>query len=307
MSLGMDHKSISTPGFHVPVPVAFPPRAGIGLKARHYAEIIETAPDIGWFEFHSENYLCDGGPTMRWLDKLREMYPLSMHGVGLSLGSAGPLDKHHLKRLAQLQSKVEPIFVSEHLSWSVANGNYLNDLIALPYTEESLDIFCTHVDEMQNEIGRKVIIENPSSYLRYTHSTINEADFLLEVINRTECGLLLDVNNVYVSAKNHGFDPISYINKIPVGAVSEMHLAGHSLVNIDGRQFRIDDHGARVDSEVWKLFAHTVSRLGPAPTLIEWDSNVPELSVLLEEAAKADAILTNASLSIAEDRHAAVG
>ena len=288
---GINNNILSTPSFVNPVPAPIPPRAGIGLKAQHYEEILNENFDVGWLEFHSENYLCDGGPTLRWLDAIRERFSVSMHGVGLSLGSANALDKTHLKKLSRLENNIRPSFVSEHLSWSTANGNYLNDLIALPYTEESLDIFSNHVSEMQNTLGRKVLIENPSSYLRYSHSVIDEAEFLLEVVNRTGCGILLDVNNVYVSAINHGFDAVSYIDKIPTGVVEEMHLAGHSIVDVDGRELRIDDHGSKVDAKVWDLFEYTVEKIGPAPTLIEWDSNIPTLAVLLDEAAKADKIL----------------
>lgn len=290
-----------------------PPRAGIGLKAQHYQEILDTSPDIGWLEVHSENYMCQGGPTQNWLSAFCERYPISMHGVGLSLGSAGPLDQNHLNRLIDLEHQIEPGWVSEHLSWSIASdetgGDYLNDLIALPYTEESLGVFSKHVEHMQNALKRQVLIENPSSYLRYKHSVIPEPEFLLEVTRRSGCAILLDVNNVYVSAMNHGFDPVAYLDQIPAQLVGEIHLGGHSQRDIDGRTIRIDDHGARVCEEVWDLYEHTIQRIGAVPTLIEWDSNIPDLSTLLGEAARADAILAQA-VTPKEDmevRHAAAG
>ncbi|MCW8914396.1 MAG: DUF692 domain-containing protein [Magnetovibrio sp.] len=283
----MDQQAQTAHRLESPIPA----RAGIGLKAQHYQEILETQPDIGWLEVHSENYMCQGGPTHNWLMAMRERFPISMHGVGLSLGSAGPLDKNHLGRLRTLEQSLEPGAVSEHLSWSIADGVYLNDLIALPYTEESLDIFCDHVVQMQDTLKRRVLIENPSSYLRYEHSVIPEPEFLLAVAERTDCRILLDVNNVYVSAKNHGFDPIDYINQIPGELVKEIHMAGHSKTVIGGRTIRVDDHGSPICDAVWDLYNHTIALMGPKPTLIEWDSNIPELGVLLGEAAKADRVL----------------
>lgn len=291
-----------------------PARAGIGLKAQHYQDILERGADIrsiGWLEVHSENYMCAGGPQLNWLTALCERYPVSLHGVGMSLGTAGPLDAQHLKRLVDLERRVEAGHVSEHLSWSIAKnaqggGDYLNDLIALPYTEESLNVFCGHVEEMQDALGRRVLIENPSSYLRYEHSVIPEPEFLLEVAKRSGCGILLDVNNVYVSAHNHGFDAHAYLDQIPADLVGEIHLAGHSQTVIDGRAILIDDHGSPVIDEVWSLYEYTIARLGPIPTLIEWDSNIPDLDVLLGAAAKADRILA-AAHPPEEVRHVAVG
>ncbi|HEY9080656.1 DUF692 domain-containing protein [Magnetovibrio sp.] len=284
---------------------SLPAQSGIGLKAQHYKDIHDRNPDIGWLEVHSENYMCAGGPTKAWLNAMRDRYPLSLHGVGLSLGSAGPLDKTHLKRLVELERRIEPGSVSEHLSWSIADGIYLNDLIALPYTEEALEIFSTHVVEMQDALKRRVLIENPSSYLRYEHSVISEPEFLLNVIDKSDCAVLLDVNNVYVSAMNHGFDPIAYVDQIPADAIGEIHLGGHSEVAFDDRILRIDDHGSQVCDAVWALYEHVIKRTGPKPTLIEWDSNIPELDVLLDEAAKADRILARASAT-EEVRHAAL-
>lgn len=303
----MDHLAQNAQCLSSSIPAnRLPSKAGIGLKAQHYQDLLERDPDIAWLEVHSENYMCAGGPTLKWLEAFRERYPISLHGVGMSLGSAEPLDKHHLERLTDLDSQIESARVSEHLSWSIANGDYLNDLIALPYTEESLDVFSTHVDQMQDALKRQVLIENPSSYLRYEHSVIPEPEFLLEVVRRSGCGILLDVNNVYVSAMNHGFDASAYLDQIPAHLVGEIHLGGHSQTTIDGRTIRIDDHGSRVCNEVWALYAQTIERIGPVPTLIEWDSDVPELGILLDEAAKADAILTQAN-TYEELHHAVAG
>ena len=303
----MDQTAPNAHHLEDPIPAnALPKRAGIGLKAQHYQQILDTDPDIGWVEVHSENYMCAGGPTQNWLTAFCERYPVSLHGVGLSLGSAGPLDENHLNRLVDLEHRVEPGRMSEHLSWSIARGDYLNDLIALPYTEESLDIFSTHVIEMQDALKRQVLVENPSSYLQFEHSVIPEPEFLLNVVKRSGCGILLDVNNVFVSAMNHGFDPVSYLDQIPAQLVGEIHLGGHSQTQIGGRTIRIDDHGSRVCDEVWDLYAHVIKRIGTVPTLIEWDSNIPELDVLLDEAAKADHILKQAQ-TIPETHHAVVG
>lgn len=282
------------PGLDLVDPI--PARAGIGLKAQHFQEILERRPqDIGWLEVHSENYFAPGGPAQNWLHALRAEYPVSLHGVGLSLGSAGALDKRHLARLAELENRIQPGEVSEHLSWSIAGGDYLNDLIPLPYTEEALDNFCLHVDEMQDAVNRRVLIENPSAYMRYEHSTIAETAFLLAVTRRTGCGILLDVNNVYVSAHNLGFDARAYIDAIPAHLVGEIHLGGHHdarLATDTGHEIlKIDDHGSRVRDQVWDLYAHAIARFGPKPTLIEWDSDVPELDVLIGEAQRANAIL----------------
>lgn len=274
--------------FDAPIPA----RAGIGLKAQHYQDIKDRLPEhIGWLEVHSENYFGSGGEALRWLDTLRHDLPVSLHGVGLSLGSAGPLDVRHLDRLKNLTARVEPGQVSEHLSWSTAQGDYLNDLIPLPYTSEALDTFCLHVDQMQDALDRRVLIENPSAYMRYEHSTMAETEFLLAVTARTGCGILLDVNNVFVSAHNLGLDAAAYINAIPGHLVGEIHLGGHFDADVGGEILKIDDHGSKVRAEVWDLYGHAISRFGPKPTLIEWDSDVPDLDVLIGEAARADAVL----------------
>lgn len=272
-----------------------PARAGIGLRAAHCRDVAETRPDVGWLEVHGENYMGAGGAPRRWLARVREDYPVSLHGIGLSLGTAGPLDARHLARLAALADWIAPGLVSEHLSWSTAGGAFLDDLLPLPYTEESLAVFAAHVAEMQDALGRRVLIENPSSYLRYTHSTIPEIEFLGAVCDRTGCGILLDVNNVYVSASNLGFDPAAYLDAVPDRRIGEIHLAGHRETDVDGRTLRIDDHGSRVRPEVWALYQRVIDRTGPVPTLIEWDSDLPALAVLLDEAARADRIMARAA------------
>jgi len=270
-----------------------PAAAGIGLRAPHVQEVITTRPPIAWLEVHAENYL-GGGPALRRLDHLRPEYPISLHGVGLSLGSAIGLDERHLQRLAALIERIEPVLVSEHLSWSVTGGVYLNHLLPLPYTEESLEIVCRHVDQAQVTLGRQILVENPASYLRFRHSPIPEPEFLAELVRRTGCGLLCDVNNIYVSAHNVGFDAVAYVDALPREFVSEIHVAGHARNDADGLTILIDDHGSRVSPEVWSLYAHAVTRLGPVATLVEWDTDIPALDVLLAEACVADGLLYRA-------------
>ncbi len=270
-----------------------PAAAGIGLRAPHVQEVITTRPPIAWLEVHAENYL-GGGPALRRLDHLRPEYPISLHGVGLSLGSAIGLDERHLQRLAALIERIEPVLVSEHLSWSVTGGVYLNHLLPLPYTEESLEIVCRHVDQAQVTLGRQILVENPASYLRFRHSPIPEPEFLAELVRRTGCGLLCDVNNIYVSAHNLGFDAVAYVDALPREFVCEIHVAGHARNDADGLTILIDDHGSRVSPEVWSLYAHAVTRLGPVATLVEWDTDIPALDVLLAEACVADGLLYRA-------------
>ena len=268
---------------------------GIGLRARHVDDLMASHPAIAWLEIHAENYMGGGG-ARRALQEIRRWYPISVHGVGLSLGSAGPLDQHHLRRLKGLVKWLEPALVSEHLSWSV-DGVYLNHLLPLPYTEESLCVICEHVDQAQGALGRRLLIENPSSYLRLRHSSIPEPEFLTEVARRTGCGLLCDVNNVYVSAHNLGFDPVAYLDALPPALVEEVHLAGHARNDADGQLILIDDHGSPVASEVWNLYRHAVRCFGSVPTLIEWDTDIPPLDVLLAEARRAERLLAQASLT----------
>jgi hypothetical protein len=251
----------------------------------HVSEIAASRPRLGFLEVHAENYMAET-PALDRLLELRRDYPVSLHGVALSLGSAEELDHGHLDRFKALIERVEPMLVSEHLAWSAIGGAYLNDLLPLAYTEESLGIFCHHVDEAQERLGRRLLIENPSSYLRYRYSPIPEADFMTEVARRTGCGILCDVNNIYVSARNFRFDPMTYLEALPIEAIGEIHLAGyHVAEDVD---ILIDDHGSRVVEPVWELYDAALRRFGPVPTLIEWDTNLPALEVLLDEAHHAE-------------------
>ncbi len=280
-----------------------PLRAGVGLRHPHVLSFLEERPATAFLEVHSENYLGTGGPRRRALFDLARDYPLSFHGVGLSLGSAEGLDPRHLERLGRLFAEYQPTLISEHLSWSVAGGSYLNDLLPLPYTEEALDLVCRNVDAAQTAFGRRILLENPSSYLQFRHSSIPEAEFLAAIQRRTGCGLLLDVNNVYVSAENHGLDALAYLSALPAEAVEEIHLAGHARRPVGDQVLLIDDHGSAVPAAVWQLYEAALALTGPRPTLIEWDCNIPQLSVLLAEAAKADRRLIG--LTAAEGQHVA--
>jgi uncharacterized protein (UPF0276 family) len=269
-----------------PIPAA----AGIGLRFPHHHEVLSTRPAVAWFEIHAENYF-GGGTVRRTLLEVRRDYPISIHGVGLSLGSAEGIDARHLARVAELVRDIQPGLVSEHLSWSVVGGEYLADLLPLPMTDEALEVVCRHVEQTQEALARTILLENPSTYLQFAHSSIPEWEFLSEVVRRTGCGLLCDVNNIYVSASNHGWDAMTYLKALPANAVGEIHLAGHALRTLQsGRQVRIDNHGSAVASEVWQLYAHALQRFA-APTLIEWDTDIPPLSVLLDEAAHAGRLM----------------
>jgi len=265
-------------------------RAGIGLRSPHVAEVMATRPAVAFLEIHAENYM-GGGPALAALERLRRDYPLSLHGVGLSLGGADALDARHLARFKRLVDRVEPELVSEHLAWSVAGGAYFNHLLPLPYDEASLDVVCSRVVRVQEALGRPVLLENPARYLRFVRSPIPEPEFLGELARRTGCGLLLDVNNVYVSCRNFDEDPEAYLDALGVSGIGEIHLAGHAENEADGRRILIDDHGSRVADPVWRLYARALERFGPVPTLVEWDTNLPELAVLLDEAAKARHLL----------------
>ena len=260
-------------------------RVGIGLRSLHVSEIAATRPAIGFLEVHAENYMAEA-PALDRLLELRCDYAVSVHGVALSLGSAEEFDRHHLCRFKALIERIEPMLVSEHLAWSAIGGTYLNDLLPLPYTEASLDLFCRHVEEAQEALGQRLLIENPSAYLRYRYSPIPEPEFIGEVALRTGCGILCDVNNIYVSAWNFGFDPVAYLDALPVDAIGEIHLAGHHAA--EDVDILIDDHGSRVAKPVWELHAAALWRFGPVPTLIEWDTNLPTLDVLLDEANHAE-------------------
>jgi uncharacterized protein (UPF0276 family) len=271
-----------------------PARSGIGLRFQHHQAVLDEHPDVAWLEVHTENYMGGGSP-LAYLEAIRRDYPISLHAVGLSLGSAEGIDLAHLERIRRVVERFEPGFVSEHLSWSVVNGAYLADLLPLPMTEEALDVVCRHVEQTQVMLKRQILIENPSSYLQYRHSIMPEWEFIAAIAARTGCGILCDVNNIYVSSSNHGWDPSSYLAALPVDAIDEIHLAGHTVRQFEnGHSLLIDDHGARVTAEVWTLYEEALARFGPRPTLIEWDNNVPPLAVLLEEAAHAGALLQHA-------------
>lgn len=268
-----------------------PASAGIGLRSPHYREVVDTRPPVGWFEVHSENYFGKGGAPLFHLEKVRADYPVSLHGVGLSLGSTDPVDRSHLEKLKTLVGRIEPGLVSEHLSWSSFGGAYLNDLIPLPYTEEALSHSVDRIRQVQDYLGRRILIENPSSYLEYQHSTLTESDFLVETASRSGCGILLDVNNVYVSCRNHGWEAIDYLRGIPPERVEEVHLAGHTLNCFAGGEILIDTHDRPVCEEVWRLYEYALRLWGPRPTLIERDADLPPLQTLVEEAGKADALM----------------
>ncbi len=268
-----------------------PARAGIGLRAEHYQEILERQPDIGWFEVHSENYFGDGGRPLYYLEKLSEFYPVSLHGVGLSIGSTDDIDTKHLEKLKNLIKHFKPGLVSEHLSWGSFQGRHFNDLFPMPYTEEALEHMIDRVLRVQDYLARQILVENVSSYLQFECSTIPEWEFLAELATRSGCGILLDVNNVYVNARNHNFDSENYLRTIPIESVKEIHLAGHTAKQIEGRTLLIDTHKKRVTDEVWMLFEKAARLFENVPVLLEWDTDIPALDILLDEAAKADNIL----------------
>jgi uncharacterized protein (UPF0276 family) len=273
-----------------------PARAGVGLKAEHYSDVLMSKPDIGWLEVHPENYMGAGGPPHHFLERVREHYPLSLHGVGLSIGGAGPLDRMHLTRLKALVDRYEPGLFSEHLAWSTHEGAYLGDLLPLPYTEETLTHVAAHVEQAQAALGRPMLIENPSTYVRFTSDDMSEIEFLAALARRTGCGLLLDVNNVHVSAVNHGYDPACYIDAFPMEHVGEIHLAGNTGIEDDlGEPLLIDSHDRAVGEQVWHLYTRAIGRSGPVPTLIEWDSNIPQWPALFAEAKRAEAIMQRLS------------
>ena len=269
-----------------------PPRAGVGLKPMHYADILQSQPDIGWLELHPENYMGAGGPSHHYLESLRALHPLSFHGVGLSIGSAQGLAQDHLQRLRKLLERYQPASFSEHLAWSSHGGIFMNDLLPLPYTQQTLALVIRHVDQTQQALGRRILIENPSTYLRFAHQEMTETEFLAELARRSGCGLLLDINNAHVSAVNHGFDAQAYIDAFPAAAVEEIHLAGHAMGDDgEGGRLLIDAHDRPVDKAVLALYRRFLLRAGPRPTLIEWDNDIPAWDILLAEARQADAIM----------------
>jgi uncharacterized protein len=277
--------------------------AGTSFKPEHLAAILDEGPQRGFFEVHAENYMGAGGPTHRALEAVRRDHPLSLHGVCMSIGGERPLDQTHLKRFRDLVERYEPALVSEHLAWSTHDTTYFNDLLPLPYTEATLGRVCAHIDQVQEAIWRPLLLENPSTYLAFTESTMSETEFIRRVAERTGCGLLLDINNVFVSAVNHGFSALDYLDDFPLAQVGEIHLAGHAEQTDDeGDLLLIDSHDGPVADAVWKLYEIIIGRCGPVPTLIEWDSNIPDWSILKAEATAAQAILDRCQREL---RHAA--
>ncbi len=277
--------------------------AGIGLKASHVADLWAGARSgaahcIGFLEVHAENYMVDGGPMLKHLQQVRERWPLSIHGVGLSIGGQDPLDTAHLQRLRSLLQRFEPRWFSEHLAWSSHGGHWFNDLLPLPYNATSLQRVCNHIDQTQSALQRTLLLENPSTYVEFVDSSMDEGSFLAEVVRRTGCGLLLDVNNAYVSGVNHQRDPWELISALPPQAIGEIHLAGFAEdADAAGDRLLIDHHGAPVDAAVWALYARTIEWLGPVPTLIERDNDIPPLPVLQAEAQRAAALQQQRGLS----------
>jgi uncharacterized protein (UPF0276 family) len=269
-----------------------PAAPGVGYKAQHYSDILTDPRPVAWLEIHAENYMGDGGRPLAQLRHLAERFPISVHGVGLSIGGEAPLDHDHLARLKQLCNLVNPASFSEHLAWSSHDSAFLNDLLPLPYTDATLTRVADHIDQVQDVLGRRMLLENPSSYLAFADSTWSEPDFLRELTRRTGCGLLLDVNNVFVSATNLGFDPRAYIDAFPLDAVGEIHLGGHDIDQDDhGAPLLIDSHGAAIADPVWALLDYVLARSGPRPVLVEWDNDVPAWPVLADEARRAEKAL----------------
>ena len=270
---------------------SLPAAAGLGFKPEHFNDIAETRPRLGFFEIHAENYMGAGGPPHRLLAALRRDYAISLHGVGLSIGAPGRLNRDHLDRLRALVDRYQPESFSEHLAWSSHGAEYLNDLLPLPYTPETLNIVCDHIDEVQDRLGRRMLLENPATYVLFEQSTLAETDFLTQIARRTGCGLLLDINNVFVSTTNHRADARAYLADFPLDRVGEIHLGGHAEEELPSGPLLIDDHGSPVADPVWVLYAETVARTGALPTLIEWDNDVPPFAELLAEARRAAGIL----------------
>lgn len=273
-----------------------PRTPGLGFKPEHFHGIMNAPKAVGFLEVHAENYMGDGGAPHAMLEALRADHAISLHGVGLSIGGADPLNRDHLARLRHLMNRYEPASFSEHLAWSSHGAEWLNDLLPLPYTDETLGTVCAHVNEVQDQLGCRMLLENPATYVTFESSTWSETDFLTEITRRTGCGLLLDINNVLVSATNHRFDARAYLAAFPVAAVGEVHLAGHATEDLPSGPLLIDTHGAPVADPVWALYTEVLARTDPLPTLIEWDTDVPDLPVLLAEAARAQRLLDAAKL-----------
>ena len=271
---------------------SLPAASGVGYKPQHFSQILEETGSVAWLEIHAENYMGDGGRPLAQLRCLAERFPFSVHGVGLSIGGEGRLDREHLLRVKKLCECLGPASFSEHLAWSTHDGAFLNDLLPLPYTSSTLSRVVDHINEVQGTLDRRMLLENPSSYLAFSESTMSEPEFLHEIAQRTGCGLLLDVNNVFVSATNLGSDPVSYIDAFPLELVGEIHLGGHDEDEDDfGAPLLIDSHGREVADPVWSLYDYTVGKAGPRPTLIEWDNDVPDWSTLEAESARAAVLL----------------
>jgi uncharacterized protein len=280
-------------------PGPIPATAGIGLRSVHHAQVALERPLVGWLEAHTENHFHDGGPGVRALMRAREHYPLSLHGVGLGLGSTDPLDREHLRRVRAAVRRFEPALVSEHACWGHADGEHFNDLLPLPYTEEAVEHLAARVREVQDYLGRQILIENLSAYVAFTSSQLTEGEFLAAVVARSGCGLLLDVNNAYVNSVNLGLDVDTFFAALPCAAVGEIHLAGHTRQRLGAHELLIDDHGSAVCEEVWALYARALQRFGRVPTLIEWDNDIPALGVLVAEAHRADTYLQNVHVAAA--------
>lgn len=263
---------------------------GLGLRTEHFQAVLEQRPAVDWFEIISENFMVAGGKPRYYLESIRDLYPLAMHGVSLSIGSSDPLDRDYLRSLKQLASEVDPIWISDHLCWTGFGGINSHDLLPLPYTEQAIAHVTSRIGEVQEFLGREILIENVSSYVNFADAEMDEATFLGEIARRSGCRILLDVNNVYVSAQNHGYDADAYIAALPIALIQEIHLAGHTAVDDDDGRLLIDTHDAPVADPVWDLYRRTIARTGPLPTLIEWDSQLPALDRLVAEARHADAI-----------------
>jgi uncharacterized protein len=280
----------------VQTPSLFPERSGVSLKPNYFQQTLSEKPKVGFFEIHAENYLAPGGPNKYYLEKIREHYPVTVHGVGLSIGGESPLNLQHLHQVASLVERIEPIVFSEHLAWSSHSNHFYNDLLPLPYTEETLQRVCQHIEQVQETLKRRILIENPSTYLSFNTSTFAEYEFITEIVRRSGCGLLLDVNNVAVSCFNQQKNPLDYLNAFPLEAVEQIHLAGFSLDTASSTPLRIDSHDREVSEEVWQLFTTTLERMGDCATLIEWDGQLPTFEQLQQQAHLADTIRQRARI-----------